>query len=415
MKNHSLRNLILLLQGQFVSNLGNQIYDIAMLLWIKELTGSAAFMGVAMLLTNLPEAVLAPFGGALADRFGKLRTIIISDVVSGLSLIIVLLASLLPTGIGTKLAALSITNLLLGVSAACFVPAVSALLPSLSTEDRLEKANAVNQFGNVGARVIGQSAGAFIYSILGVVFAFGINAASFLLSALSETFIRLKSTESQPRSVEKGMKPILADLGTTVKKVWQTPHLLRLILYIAAFHFCLSSLPILLPFFAEHRLHLAHQWVGFLYGSYTIGIMLGFVVAGTLPSRIFKRYQIIAGSAVFTGAAFITTGLAVQMWVALISLTGIGLGIGVIVVNLLTELQLSAPEAERGRTMGIAHAFGSASLPIGMALFGLLLDGMHAYGSSYEKIIPTILLACGVSAVLLGLALMRTPQKAGSL
>ena len=87
-------NLALLMQGQFVTNLGNQVFDIAMLLWIKELTGSAAIMGLAMLLTGLPEALLAPFGGRIADRFGRLRVIILSDLVSaavvGCVLIVVL-------------------------------------------------------------------------------------------------------------------------------------------------------------------------------------------------------------------------------------------------------------------------------------------------------------------------------------
>lgn len=79
----SLRNFLLLLQGQFVTNLGNQVYDIAMLLWLKELTGSAAVMGMAMLLTNLPEVVLAPLGGKIADRAGKVRTMVFSDLASG--------------------------------------------------------------------------------------------------------------------------------------------------------------------------------------------------------------------------------------------------------------------------------------------------------------------------------------------
>ena len=84
MPKKSSRNFVLLLQGQFVTNLGNQIYDIALLLWIKELTGSAAVMGLALLMSNLPEALLAPFGGTLADRFGKARTMVVADMVSGL-------------------------------------------------------------------------------------------------------------------------------------------------------------------------------------------------------------------------------------------------------------------------------------------------------------------------------------------
>ena len=76
-------NLALLLQGQFVTNLGNHIQDMAVLLWLKELTGSATLMGIALLLTNLPEAVLAPIGGRIADRIGSVRAMTISDMVAG--------------------------------------------------------------------------------------------------------------------------------------------------------------------------------------------------------------------------------------------------------------------------------------------------------------------------------------------
>ncbi len=410
-RNHSFRNLILLLQGQFVSNLGNQVYDIAMLLWIKDLTGSAAIMGLAMLLTNLPEAVLAPFGGALADRFGKLRTLIISDVVSGLCIGFVLLAHLLPTGTGTKLAALGLTNLLLGICAACFIPAVSAMIPSLVSQTRLEKANAANQFSNVGGRVIGQSLGSLVFSVFGAAFAFGINAVSFLLSALSETFIRI---QSPPKATEKSgpsVKSILGDLRETFGAIWRNRYLRALILNIAAFHLCLSALPILLPFLAEYRLHLAAEWVGLLYGSYTIGIMAGFVVAGLIPSGRFKRYKIIAFAAAFVGIMFCLAGLTRTLWLSLPALLSIGLGIGVIIVNLLTELQLSSPEEERGRTMGLAHAFGGSSFPLGMALFGLLLDGLHRLGLDYAVTISIILTVCGLSAIGLGAAMLRQTEK----
>ncbi|MDP7459694.1 MAG: MFS transporter, partial [Alphaproteobacteria bacterium] len=115
-----IRNLALLMQGQFVSNMGNQIFDIAMLLWIKELTGSAAIMGLAMLLTGLPTALLAPFGGSIADRFGHLRVVILSDLVSALAVGCVVAVVLLQPDPALAIAALCLGNVVLGLSASCF-------------------------------------------------------------------------------------------------------------------------------------------------------------------------------------------------------------------------------------------------------------------------------------------------------
>ena len=76
----SLTNLLLLAQGQFVTALGSRVFDVAMLLWIKEATGSATLMGLAMLFSSLPAVLLAPFGGTLADRVGRLRMILSAPI-----------------------------------------------------------------------------------------------------------------------------------------------------------------------------------------------------------------------------------------------------------------------------------------------------------------------------------------------
>ena len=169
-------NLALLMQGQFVTNLGNQVFDIAMLLWIKELTGSAAIMGLAMLLTGLPEALLAPFGGRIADRFGRLRVIILSDLVSAAVVGCVLIVVLVDVEPALAITALCIGNVVLGLSASCFGPAVSALIPSLVAAAQLEKGNAAHQFSRVGGRVVGQGLGGLLFAMLGVGGAFTINA-----------------------------------------------------------------------------------------------------------------------------------------------------------------------------------------------------------------------------------------------
>ena len=62
--------------------------------------------------------------------------------------------------------------------------------------------------------------------------------------------------------------------------------------------------------------------------------------------------------------------------VGALALIAIGTGIGVIIVTLMTELQIVAPEAERAAAMGAAQAVGDSSVPIGMALSGLALDAL---------------------------------------
>ncbi len=396
-------NLFLLIQGNMVSSLGSQIYDIAMLLWIKQLTGSAAVMGLAMLLTNLPEAILAPLGGRAADRWGRVRTIIVSDLVSGLAVGIILAGLLKGASPDVLLVLLCLSNLILGLSAACFVPAVSSLIPDLTSRNGLARANAAHQFSGVGAKVLGQGGGGLLFAWLGPLGAFAVNSASFFLSALSESFIRLPEEKKSEASLSVPSRNLAAETWSTLKDVWKRSDLRRLILYIGAFHFCLSCLPVLLPFYAEKVLGIADKWFGFFVAAYTLGVMLGFLLAGLL-GEVRERPRLISLASLSVGGCFILTALVASFWPAWALLVCVGAGIGLIVVNLMTELQTAAPAAQRGGIMGAAHALGGSSLPIGMALTGLLLDGLHRLGMDYGLAARLVLAFSGTAALLLGIS-----------
>jgi MFS family permease len=397
------RNLFLLLQGQFVTHMGNQIYDIAMLLWIKDLTGSASLMGFAMLVSNLPEALLAPLGGKISDRFGRVRTMVTADLVSAVAVGIVLLSIVFRAEPWMMILALCISNLVLGVSASCFNPAVLALIPSLVSGEKLEKGNAAHQFSKMGGRVIGQGAGGLLFSALGAAGAFVLNSLSFLVSAITEAWIKVPSMPEE-KSAESSL---FGQTVTMLRKVLRDPDLRALLSYIAAFHLCLSCLPVLLPFYAENVLGISDKWFGFFIAAYTIGIMMGFIIAGSLKPPA-SRYRLIAAVSAGVGLFFGAAAWLSSFLVAWMVLLGIGVGIGVIIVNLMTELQIKSPEKERGGIMGAAEAIGGSSFPLGMALTGILLDTLYGQGISYAASTKAILTASAASSVLVAVtALFR--------
>ncbi len=399
------RNFLLLMQGQFVSNVGNQVFDIAMLLWIKEMTGSAAVMGVALLLTSLPEVLLAPFGGKFSDRYGRLRTIILSDVVSAAAVGIVLMAIWFSWEPELAIIALCLCNVMLGLSAACFGPAVSAIVPALVAEQNLARGNATHQFCRVGGRMLGQSLGGLLFAVIGVGGTFLINACSFLASAVSETWIKLPPNKAKPEH-DRQDASLINQTFKMLAMIWQNRRMRALLIYIAIFHLCLSCLPILLPFYAEHVLAIDDIWFGLFVAVYTLGIMLGFIVAGIIQQK--ERYRLIAKAGALAGVFFFGVAYASSIATATMCLLGIGIGIGITIVNLMTELQLNSPEQDRAGIMGAAQAIGGSSLPIGMALSGLLLDGLHFQGVSYETAMRGILLASATLSVFASITALLT-------
>src|SRR5687767_14017090 len=77
------RDFFLLWQGQTVSQLGTQAFQIAMMSWLLRATGSASLMGLLMFTAMLPGVVLGPVGGTFADRHSRTRIALVCDLLAG--------------------------------------------------------------------------------------------------------------------------------------------------------------------------------------------------------------------------------------------------------------------------------------------------------------------------------------------
>lgn len=398
--------LFLLLQAQFISQLGSQIYDMAMLLWLYEKTGSAAAMGTAMLLCNLPESLFAPLGGSIAERMGRARAAIIADVTSGLGVAAVTLTLLGSLSLATQLAALCLGNVMLGLAGACRVPAINAILPSTVPPDKIQRATSWQGLATTGARIVGQACGGLLFSALGVAWAFAINSLSFFASAFFMRGIHLPpapTVSGRPRTTVWG------DTVQGLRLIWRTPRLRRPLLGIGVFHFCLASLPVTLPFLLKSRLSLQPRWLGLFVASYTAGIMVGLMTAGFARGQR-TRLRTVGLAAAAAGGLFIVLAASGTAGLSIPCLLCTGIAIGIIVVNLMTELHVQAPEAQRAVLMGAAHAVGGSGLPIGMAVVGLLLDGLRYGGATVAASTMAVLAACGALAIASAFYLARAPH-----
>src|SRR5204862_1567605 len=86
------RSFALLWSGQTLSRLGDFVYEIALSWWILQKTGSAEAMGLMWVFVITPSILLLLIGGAVVDRFPRVRVMLISDV--GRALIVSLVAIL---------------------------------------------------------------------------------------------------------------------------------------------------------------------------------------------------------------------------------------------------------------------------------------------------------------------------------
>src|SRR4051812_21014423 len=132
------RDLRLLFGGLLASQAGDWLYNLALLAFVYERTGSSAWVGITTAARILPEVVLGPLGGVLADRHDRRTVMILSDVLRAASmgaLAVVALAGA-PVVLAPVLAALCTA------AGAAYPQCVVAVMPRLVRPGDVAAANA---------------------------------------------------------------------------------------------------------------------------------------------------------------------------------------------------------------------------------------------------------------------------------
>ena len=134
------KDFVLLLQGHFVSALGSQLFNIALMYWLLETTGSATIMGFVLTASLLPVAVLSIFSGAMVDRLPRKMLIVGADLVRGI-LCLALASVIAFADARTALPLLFVYVLIAGVASTFFSPALRSALPEVVGKENLQRAN----------------------------------------------------------------------------------------------------------------------------------------------------------------------------------------------------------------------------------------------------------------------------------
>jgi MFS family permease len=395
------KNYLLLWQGQFISRLGDQAFNIALVLWIAQTTGSATLMGLSVMALSIPALILAPIGGAVADRYSRRTIVIACDLIRGiavLSLVAVLFFA--PQATGVALVWLFIVSLCLTILSAFFGPAISASIPDLVPKERVAGANSMGQLSAQISVFIGQGIGGTLFRVLGAPVMFLIDGLSFLFAAASTSLVTIpQRIPERSGGWQRRFAEFKKDLVEGLRYVWTSTGLKGLVLISAVYSFFAAPLLVLLPFYVNDYLKVPADWYGFLLAALAVGELIGYLVVGVTALSGRARGRIILVMLFLDAIAYGLLALTQNPLLAL----AIGLLRGVIggfvTVNITTLVQLTTPGLIRGRVFGLLGTISGSIMPIAAGLSGVVAD-------LTGRNIPLIYLTC--SAGLMLLAVMVT-------
>lgn len=347
------RPFALFWSARICSSLAFQMQSVAIGWQVYALTGSALDLGLVGLAQFLPIALLTLAVGHVADRYDRRRIVAACQVVEAA------IAVCLALGVGAGwLGAPGIFALvaLLGAARAFESPTLSALMPGLVGEARLQQASAWSASANQTATIIGPALGGLLYALGGSV-PFALAAALFLAAS---TLVRLIRVERPlPHREPATMRSVLS--GITF--IRQNPAVLGAI-SLDLFAVLLGGATALLPIFARDILHTGSWGLGVLRAAPAVGALGMSVLLARRPLRRHAGRIMFAAVAVF-GLATVTFALSRSLTVSLLALVLLGAADVVSVVIRFALVQIRTPDAMRGRVGAVNMLFIGASNQLG--------------------------------------------------
>jgi DHA3 family tetracycline resistance protein-like MFS transporter len=337
-------------------------------------------------------------GGIAADRLNQ-RSIII--VVEAVNLIAVSTVAVLSSVGALRIWHMAVAAAVLGIAAAFFFPAYSAILPRILPADQLLAANGVEGVVRpVFQRAVGPAlAGLVIGATFPAVGAFVVAA---LLGIALVLLVATRPATRIPAPTADAERPhVLRDLREGFSFVLRTPWLLWTLLFASMFVLVvLGPIEVLLPFIAQDRFADGARSYGFILAFFGVGSALGALAVSSrrLPRRYLTVMMVMWGLGslplVVVGITSSFPAMAAATFVV-----GVTDGAGMVIWG--TLLQRRVPTAMLGRVSSLDFFVSLAFMPLSFAIVGPL---------SKVVSMEAIFLAAGIVPVLLGAVAMAAAR-----
>jgi MFS family permease len=385
------RPFVLFVSARGFSEFAYQISTVAVGWQVYALTGSAFALGMVGLVQFIPSALLVFAAGHVADRYDRRRVVQICQLVEALA------AAFLAWGTfggWLSVAQIFATMAVVGVATAFESPAAAALLPGVAPQGMMQKSTAVSTAAWQVATISGPAVGGLVYAAAPAA-PYAVMAAFWLLSGLLNGAIKLTAP------VPDKEPPTLASLFAGVGFIRRNPPILGTI-SLDLFAVLLGGATALLPIYARDILHTGPWGLGVLRGAPAVGalIMSGVLARHAITRRAgIRMFQAV----IIFGAATVVFAVSRSLGLSILALMIMGAADTVSVVIRIALVQLSTPDAMRGRVGAVNYLFVNASNQLGefesgvtAALFGampaVVLGGIGtiAVALLWMKLFPTL-------------------------
>jgi MFS family permease len=351
-----------------LGRLGGAMWSLALILFVLQRYHSPVLAGLTTFVAWMPGLLLSPLGGALMDRFGRVRLIAFDMGLAALTVLVIVLLSL--TG------ALSITILLVVVGVSSLTGPLTwvgtrTLIPLVVPSPMWERGNALDATTANVATIAGPALAGVLFATVGPLAT---------LLAIGAVWLGAGLLVAGLRDVPVGRAPASGVFRETLeglRYVARNRVLLALAVLMPLANAAEGILQVALPVLFRSFPFGGSAVVGALWSVLGLAAIVGALAGGRMATRGRER-RIIFWTLLLVAAAYCVVAaaplVALPLLVAAAGMAVAGVFVGLHDIAMFSLRQRAIEPAWLGRAMSVSMSVNAVGLPVGTALAGPLIQ-----------------------------------------
>lgn len=352
--------------GQLVSNFGDTLHYIALVVLVFQITGQGIAVAFLVVAEVVPVLLLGPIAGVVIDRFSRRSVLVIADLVRAL----LVLSLVWPQGAWHAYVVAA------GVAAGntFFNPAFQAVIPAVTTESQRLAANSVSwSTGRLVQIIAAAIAGGLIVAI-GTGAAFVVNSVSFLISGALVASVAIAPHAGQlATTAKRGLGGYFADARAGLAYARSDRFVSRLVVVQSLASLAVGATGAMLVILSEVHLGLPPAGFAWLIGAIGLGALLGPLIPNVFASD-YRSAKWLFIPYVIRGIGDVALAVFVPLPIALFILFVYGLNTSIGMVVFSSTIQSVIPDAMRGRVFTLLDVSWNSARLVSLAVGGILVD-----------------------------------------
>lgn len=346
--------------SMLAGRVSGQMVAITLILFVLARFHSPQLAGLTAFAAITPGLLVSPIAGALLDRYGRTRLVLLDYVVAAAT-------SLLIAGLSWGRALPPALLLVIVVASSLTSPlsnsGARSLLPVLAPRRLWERANALDSTGHVIASLLGAPLAGTLVGVAGPEWALVATAAGYLAAGVLVGRVR------DPTGKTAGGRSVFVDAWRGLAYVLRHPSLRGLALTLSLFNLSWGVLNIAIPVLVLGRLHGGPASVGLLWGAMGAAGVVSALLTGRIDSRGRER-RIMVVMILVSAAGMTLLPFATSLALVVATMAIVGFANGPFDVAMFTLRQRRTDPAWFGRAFAISMSVNWLGTPIGSAAAG---------------------------------------------